>query len=43
MAERGTHEALLEQHGLYYDLWLAQSERINKDPEEKDEESLKTE
>ena len=43
VAERGTHEALLDKHGLYYDLWLAQSERINKDPEEKDEASLKTE
>lgn len=43
VVERGTHEALLDKHGLYYDLWLAQSERINKDPEENDEASHKTE
>lgn len=43
VAEHGTHETLLGKHGLYYDLWLAQSERINKDPEQENEASPKAE
>lgn len=40
--ERGTHESLLNHHGLYYDLWLAQMERISQDGNDSEEEKTES-
>ena len=31
VAEQGTHDSLLTQRGLYYDMWLAQQETTPMD------------
>ena len=37
VAEQGTHDALLRQRGLYYEMWIQQADSIVPEAEEAQE------